>query len=147
LPTLKGGKKVAEKTAHEEENAKLRARIDELEGQLKAKGKGTSPAKSVSDSWSEASRSKTDSLNRMVRGVTIASIESVRLVADTVSSFADGVASRNDARGHKTTRDLVTNLPADIAGSFADAVSSSVEIPAKAAEKYASSYREGEKSA
>jgi hypothetical protein len=147
LPTLKGGKKVAEKTPHEEENAKLRARIDELEGQLKAKGKGTSPAKSVSDSWSEASRSKTDSLNRMVRGVTIASIESVRLVADTVSSFADGVASRNDARGHKTTRDLVTNLPADIAGSFADAVSSSVEIPAKAAEKYASSYREGEKSA
>jgi hypothetical protein len=147
LPTLKGGKKVAEKTPHEEENAKLRARIEELEGQLKAKGKGTSPAKSVSDSWSEASRSKTDSLNRMVRGVTIASIESVRLVADTVSSFADGVASRNDARGHKTTRDLVTNLPADIAGSFADAVSSAVEIPAKSAEKYASSYREGEKSA
>ena len=134
------------KTPHDEENAKLRARIEELEGQLKSKNKETSPTKSASDSWSEASRSKRDSLNRMVRGVTMASIESVRLLAETVSSFADGVVSRNDARGHKTTRDLVTNLPADIAGSFADALSDFVEIPAKSADKYASAYREGEKS-
>ena len=133
------------KTPHEEENDKLRARIEELEGQLKSKQKGTSPTKRASDSWSDASRSKRDSMHRMVRGMTMASIESVRLVADTVSSFADGVANRNEARDHKTTRDLVTNLPADIAGSFADAVSDLVEVPAKSAEKYASSYREGEK--
>lgn len=136
------------KTPHEEENDRLRARIDELERQLKSKHKETSTsttARRVSDSWSDASRSKRDSVNRMVRGMTMASIESVRLVADTVSSFADSVASRNEARDHKTTRDLVTNLPADIAGSFADAVSDLVEVPAKSAEKYASSYREGEK--
>jgi cell division septum initiation protein DivIVA len=140
---------VAEKTVHEEENAKLRARIDELEAQLKSKRKSTtSTTKTASDAWSDATRSKRDSANRMVRGLTMASIESVRLVADAVSSFADGVASRNDSRDkdHKTTRDLVSNLPADIAGSFADAVTDFVEIPAKTAEKYSSAYHEGEKS-
>jgi len=141
---------VSEKTLHEEENAKLRARVEELEGQLKAKNKGTSTtaataAKSASDSWSDASRTKRDSANRMVRGLTMASIESVRLVADTVSSFADGVSSRNASREGKTTRDLVTNLPADIAGSFADAITNFVEIPTKTADKYSASYHEGEK--
>ena len=135
---------------HETENAKLRARIEELEGQLKAKEKSSSkddsPTKRASDSWSDASRTKRDSAHRMVRGLTLASIESFRLFADTVSSFADGVVSRNNAREHKTTRDLITNLPADIIGSFADSVSDFVEIPAKTAEKYTSAYREGEKS-
>lgn len=133
------------KSGHDDEISKLRARVEELEGQLKSKGKDSS-SKSASESWSDASRSKRDSANRVVRGLTMASIESVRLFADTVSSFADGVVSRNDAREHKTTRDLVTNLPGDIVGSFADSVTRFVEIPAKTAEKYASSYREGEKS-
>ncbi|HTP35525.1 MAG TPA: hypothetical protein VMJ75_25280 [Candidatus Acidoferrales bacterium] len=141
------------KSPHDEEIAKLRAHIEDLEGQLKAARKrdtsasksASDTAKSVSDSWSDATRSKRDSVNRMVRGMTMASLEGVRLFADTVSSFADGVASRNEAREHKTTRDLVTNLPADIAGSFADAVSNLVDIPSKTADKYASSYREGDK--
>jgi len=137
---------VSEKTLHEEENAKLRTRIEELEAQLKSRHRGTSATKSASDSASDASRSKRDAANRMVRGLTMASIERVRLVADTVASFADGVASRNDVRDRKTTRDLVSNLPADIVGSFADAVSNMVEIPAKTADKYSSTYREGEKS-
>lgn len=134
------------KSPHDDEISKLRARIEELEGQLKTKRSRTSTTKTTSDAWSDAARTKRDSVNRMVRGMTLASIEGVRLFADTVSSFADGVTSRNDAREHKTTRDLITNLPGDIAGSFADAVSDFVEIPAKSAEKYSSSYREGEKS-
>lgn len=134
------------KAPHDEEINRLRARVEELEGQLKSKEKGTSTTrKNASDSWSDASRTKRDAANRVLRGMTMASLEGVRLFADTVASFADGVASRNEARGHKTTRDLVTNLPGDIAASFAESVNSFVEIPTKTAEKYSSSYHEGEK--
>jgi cell division septum initiation protein DivIVA len=137
---------MAEKTPHDEEVAKLRARIDELEAQLKSRHKSSSStARNASDSISDATRTKRDSANRMVRGMTMASIEGVRLFADTISSFADGVASRNDARDHKTASDLVSNLPSDIANSFADAVAGFTEIPSKTADKYSSSYHEGEK--
>ena len=139
-----------EKPLSEEEAAQLRARVRELEAQLAKKddkdGKEGTSDRRASDSWADATRSKRDGASRMARAMTLASIEGLRLFADSLSAFADGVVSRNDAREHKSARDLATRLPGDVMGGFADAVDRFVEIPAKTAEKYSSAYREGEKS-
>ena len=142
----------------------LRVRVRELEAQLNRQTASTgstgttastdadddrssSTTRRMADSWNDASRSKHDAANRMIRGATLASAEMVRAFADPVSSFADALISRNEGRkdGDRTARDLVTRLPEDIATSFADAVDRFVEIPAKAADRYSSTYRSGEK--
>jgi hypothetical protein len=138
-----------------DEITRLRARVRELEAQLNKAADTKSDdedspqtsTRRVADSMSNVSRSKRDATNRMVRGATLASAELVRAFADTVSSFADTLISRNDSGkdGSRTTRDLVTRLPEDIATSFADAIDRFVEVPAKAADRYASAYRSGEK--
>ena len=138
-----------------DEITRLRARVRDLEAQLNKsvdsksgdEDSTTTRTRRVADSMSDISRSKRDASNRMVRGVTLASAEFVRAFADSVSSFADTLISRNEGSkdGSRTARDLVTRLPEDIATSFADAIDRFVEVPAKAADRYASAYRSGEK--
>jgi len=135
---------VSQRTPQEEEADKLRARIRELEAELKSKDKIASGS-GACDSWSDAERSTRESANRTARGLALASIESVRSLGDAVSSFADGVISPNDARENQSARDLVAHLPGDVARSFADTVTNLAEIPASTAGRYSSAYREGEK--
>lgn len=135
---------MSQRTPQEEEADKLRARIRELEAELKSKDKIVSGS-GACDSLSDAERSTRDSANRTARGLALASIESVRSLGDAVSSFADGVISPNDARENQSARDLVANLPGDVARSLADTMTKLAEIPARTAGRYSSAYREGEK--
>src|SRR5258708_1476004 len=104
-------------TQPDDEISKLRARVAELEAEIRKKGDKTprhDGTSRVADSFSNASRSKIDTVTRMVRGLTIASFESARLMADSVSAFAEGVVSRSSATDSKSVRDLATRLPSDI---------------------------------
>jgi hypothetical protein len=151
--------KASSAAADHAEVGRLRRRVAQLEAEAKLnekdQGRGqTSDAtrvsdstRRVSDSFSDVRRSKRDAADRMLRGVTLASVEAVRLFADTVSSFTDNVITRNEGRsgGGRSVRDMKTRLPEDIATSLADSVDQFVDIPRKAADRYSKVYREGEK--
>jgi hypothetical protein len=143
---------MAEKTTHtpEEEIHRLKARVAELEADATRKDAKTDrgeEARRVTDSFSDAARQKADAANRAFRGIALASFEGMRLFADSISAFAGGVVNRSNTSEKKSVRDLATQLPGDVVSSFADAVDKMVDIPAKTAERYADSYRQGEQSA
>jgi hypothetical protein len=131
---------------HDEEVNRLRARIEELESEVQRKRPSSEERRNgrgrTLDSLNDATFRKTETFTRMARGLTVASLEGVRLFADAVSSFADGVATRNTSRDDSPRR-LARRLPADMADGFADAIDRIVEIPARAAERYAEVHRQG----
>jgi len=110
-----------------------------------------------------------DELNKIVRSVTLASIEQLRLAANVVDTFANEVFNRNQPkpkgrarprsderevessepeRGRPRRRSSVTeltgNLSRDISAGFARALDQSFEIPRKIVDKLSQSYRESE---
>lgn len=134
-----------------DELAKLRARVKELEAALDAKTDDKTEEKTssrrIGDAFADIRDAELDAANRVFRGMTMASAEFIRAVADTVSSVAGNVSKRNDSRkgkGHSVWN-LVTRLPEDIATSIADAVDDFAEIPSGVADRYSKAYRDGEK--
>ncbi|OAN67116.1 hypothetical protein [Sphingomonas sp. TDK1] len=138
----------------EDEITKLRAQVRHLEAELERTRKQEDGdeeddrGRRFFDSISDTRHTKADTATRMVRGMTLAGVEAVRVFADSVSSFGDDVLRRSEARGgrHRTVRQLVNRLPDDIVTSLADAADRFSEIPSKAADRYSKSYKEGEKS-
>jgi len=136
----------------DDELSRLRARVSELEAELQKRTTETRKSareesrREAADAFSDASRQKIDTVNRIVRGFTLASFEGVRLFADSLATFADTVSSRNTAKEHASVRDLTTRLPGDVAAGFADAVEHFADAPARMAERYAQAHKEGEKS-
>jgi cell division septum initiation protein DivIVA len=139
---------MAEST-HEDEVSRLKARIEELEAELKEKRGSRSERKRdrsrAADTWADVQTNKGEVVTRLARGLTLGSLEGVRLFADVVSSFADGVGGRNSRRddGSTTPQRLASRLPTDMIEEFSDAFDRFVDIPARAAERYAEAYREG----
>jgi|SRR5580698_1842352 hypothetical protein len=155
---------MAEKTAHDE-TAALRAKIKQLEAALdrereaaRSSSKHASAGRTghtsetrydvgessrrVTDSATSVGRRARDGASRMVRGSTLAAFEGVRAFSDSITSFADAVISRNEG-SDRNVRDLITDLPGDIASGFADAFDNFIDVPSRAADRYARSYREG----
>ena len=97
----------------------------------------------IADSTSHISRRARDAKSRMVRGVTLGAFEGLRAWSDAFSSFADGVLRRNEGRD-RSVRDLLTDLPGDVASGFSDAVDDFIDVPVRVADRYSRSYREGE---
>jgi len=148
---------MAEKTSstpHEDEIGRLKARINDLESELH-RSKSSSDSKPGSrreetrrtvDSMRDVSQSKVDAVSRTVRGISLASIEGLRLFADSLSAFGDTVISRNTGNGNTSTRELGRRLPGDIAEGVAEFCDRIVDIPAQAAERYSKAHREGQRS-
>jgi hypothetical protein len=155
---------MAEKTAHDE-TAALRAKIKQLEAALDREREASKSSsrhdsagrrghrretrydaaessRRVADSATSVSRRARDGASRMVRGTTLAAFEGVRAFSDSITSFADAVISRNEG-SDRNVRDLIADLPGDIASGFADAFDNFVDIPSRAADRYAQSYRDG----
>ena len=139
---------MAEST-HEDEVSRLKARIEGLEAELQEKRGSRSEKKRdrsrAADTWADAQSNKSEVVTRLARGLTLGSLEGVRLFADVVASFADGIGSRNSKRddGSASPQRLASRLPTDIIEEFTDAFDRFVDIPAKTAERYAEAYREG----
>jgi len=134
---------------NEDEVSRLKARIEGLEAELQEKRGSRSERKRdrsrAADTWSDVQSNKGEVVTRLARGVTLGSLEGIRLFADVVSSFADGVGSRNSKRddGSTTPQRLASRLPTDFIEEISDAFDRFVDIPARAAERYADAYREG----
>jgi hypothetical protein len=156
---------MAEKTVHDETVSALRARIKRLEAALDREREASRSAsksepagrtshsrnsrsdvgestRRVTDSATSVTRRARDGASRMVRGSTLAAFEGVRAFSDSITSFADAVISRNEG-SDRNVRDLITDLPGDIAAGFADAFDNFVDVPSRAADRYSRAYREG----
>jgi len=139
---------MAERT-NEDEVSRLKARIEGLEAELQEKRGSRSERKRdrsrAADTWSDVQSNKGEVVTRLARGLTLGSLEGIRLFADVVSSFADGVGGRNSKRddGSTTPQRLASRLPTDFIEEFSDAFDRFVDIPARTAERYADAYREG----
>jgi hypothetical protein len=99
----------------------------------------------VANDMSATTWRKSEIATRAFRGATLASLDAIRLFADSLSWLADGALRRNRADDRNTSVDeLSRRLPSDLTASFADAVDDWVDIPARAASRFADSYFEGE---
>jgi len=156
---------MAEKTAPEETVASLRARVKHLEAALDRErevnrstrthdsGNRTTRSRDfhsdigegsrrVADSATSVNRRARDGASRLVRGSKLAAFEGLRAFSDSITSFADSVISRNEG-SDRNVRDLLTDLPGDIAAGFADAFDDFIDIPSRSADRFGRSYREG----
>jgi hypothetical protein len=163
---------MAEKTAHDETTVALRARIKQLEAALdrereanRSANKRESGSRShqfrnvrsdveegsrrveegsrrVADSATSVTRRARDGASRTARASKLAAFEGLRAFSDSVTSFADAVISRSEG-SDRNVRDLITDLPGDIAAGFADAFDNFVDVPSRAADRFSRSYREG----
>jgi hypothetical protein len=134
----------------------LEARIRALEAQLASKERDLERAEresAASDSRRERRRAEIrdnteatretanrtyDEASRLFRAFTMAHIEGLRAVTDTVGTFADEVAKRRDDRDED--RDAFAALPADLYAGYIKAVEESLKIPGRTNEKFHESY-------
>jgi hypothetical protein len=146
--------KMAEQTETvDDEVTKLRARVKRLEAERDRLKKTDGDddverrGRHVADSLNDARRSKGDTAVRVARGMTLASFEFVRLFADSISAFSEEVIDRNESRsrgGRRSVTSLATRLPEDVADGFASALDRFSDIPARAADRYSKTYRQGD---
>lgn len=156
---------MAEKASHDETTASLRARVKHLEAALDREREANRSAhkrepgtratytrdsrsdlgegsRRVADSATSVSRRARDGGSRLIRGSTLAAFEGLRAFSDSITSFADSVISRNEG-SDRNVRDLVTDLPGDIAAGFSDAFDNFIDLPSRAADRFGRSYNEG----
>jgi hypothetical protein len=128
----------------EDENARLTARVQELEKELDAETKKRKRSSKASGSGSARSISNraADEGSGLIRGVALAVVESVRSCGSVLSSFADTVSQRNRPEEKDSTADLTRDLPKDIYQGFVNAVEQSLEIPGRVVDRLQEGYRE-----
>ena len=125
----------------EEEVARLRARVRELESELASaerKPKGASSkgrTREISDKFG-------DEAARLIRGVALAGIEQVRTTASVLTSFADTVSQRNQLKEDKSHSDLAKDLPNDLYSGILNAIEHSLEMPGKVVNRLHETYTE-----
>ena len=130
-----------------DETVRLRTRIEELEAELSRRIKEQQAA-----SREELAASTRDTINRaldenrkLLRGLTLAYLEQLRLVGDLVGSFADEVFERNQSSGREDSIvDLAGNLPGDLYAAFVNSINRSLDIPGKTIDKFCESFKETE---
>jgi hypothetical protein len=162
----------AKTTPPDDELAKLRKRVQELESEvaskdreLRERGRGpryTPPpppregeaehrtsarreTRRVASDVSDTASRKSELATRAIRGATLASLDAVRLFADSISGLVDGALDRNRPRDRDdTVNELSRRLPSDFSASLVDAVDELIDIPARAASRFAETYSEAE---
>jgi hypothetical protein len=132
----------------EDEVARLRLRVQELEREVEADQKGRKKGSRASESESarNISNRAADEGSGLVRGVALAGVESVRFAGSILSSFADTVSQRNRPEEKDSNADLTRDLPKDIYSGVLNAVEQSLDMPGKVIDKLQEGYKESKKS-
>lgn len=136
---------MSEKTDREkilqDEVEQLKAELEKLRGEL---GKSRARREEVGDTVNRAVDRGGDEISKLVRGVTLAYLEEIKLVADVVGSFADEVTNRNRPKDENVSaRDLAGDLADDVYRSAIKAADRLAEIPEKVVDKFYKGYKEG----
>jgi hypothetical protein len=140
----------------------LRARVDELEAELSRSDSQLSPdwrarqqsrrgtsAGRISDSIASASNRATDEslqalyeIKRVGRGLVLASLDQVGLIADFFSTFVNEVLDRNQPEPDAQPREILTKLPGDVVDGFSTALNQSINGARNPINTFYEKYRE-----
>ena len=126
----------------EEEVARLRARVEELEGDLETERKKRAKRSKTSESTRNISRRTADEGGSLIRAITLAGVELVRSTGSVLESFADSVSQRNRPEEKDSSSDLTRDLPKDVYSGGLNAIEQVLEIPGRVIDKLQEGYRE-----
>jgi len=128
--------------------ARLRARVDELEAELSRKGKRTESRsrdiEDIADTTRESGFRAIDEASKLVRGLALSSLEAIRATTDAVDGFVGEVYDRNRPESGDSVADLVRKLPMDIMVGIMEGVNRAYEVPNRTVDTFYSTYQEGE---
>lgn len=145
----------AEITLLQEREARLRARIEELEAERSSRPstRSQSDRSSTRSQIDEATDRTRDNMTRamdeasnLARGVTLASLEVLRTATDAVSTFVNEVYDRNQPDDDRSINELARQLPGDIVSGFMEGVYRVFDGPSRAVDTLSDTYRRGRSS-
>src|SRR5918912_1439690 len=124
----------------EEEVARLRARVTELEDDLDTEKKKRRRSSKTSESTRNISSRTADEGGSLIRAITLAGVEFVRATGTVLESFADSVSQRNRPEEKDSSSDLTRDLPKDVYSGTLNAVEQVLDIPGRVIDKLQEGY-------
>jgi hypothetical protein len=128
--------------------ARLRARVDELEAELSSKGTRAESRnrdiEEIADTTRESGFRAMDEASRLVRGLTLSSLEAIRATTDAVDGFVGEVYDRNRPESGDSVAELARKLPMDVMVGIMEGINRAYDIPTRTVDTFYSTYREGE---
>lgn len=127
-----------------EENEALRARVSELETELKQSPKNSTKIvdKEAFDRIQDLPSEMLDETSRLIRALALASAQSARITGETLQEFAEDVMGRNAVSSDSSSRDLVMNLPRNILSAGVNAMDRSFKRNDEVVDKFVEAFRE-----
>jgi hypothetical protein len=131
----------------EAETAKLQARIDELEAELKTKRAHESKRHAETDKLRNDTMDNANSeVNRLIHAASLAFVEDLRAVADVVKAVSDEAFKRREdyiAKGESLTDLRMTDIGNDVAGVLNKGIEKSLAANRRVVDKFYEAYHEG----
>lgn len=129
------------------EIARLQARIDELETELKSKHSQESSKHAETDKLRTDTLDKTSSeANRILHALSIAFAEQLRSAADVVKAVSEEAFKRredNIAKDEKATCARIGDLENDVAGVLNKGIEKTIASHRRVVDKFYETYHEG----
>lgn len=129
-----------EQESVESELLKLRLKVQELEAKLDDPER-EHQRRDAGGTLRDISERSTDESGRLLRGLTHAYLEQVRLTANVLSSYVDNVMQRNRGRDEEE-RESVSRLVDDAIRASNDVLDEYFDIPRKVVDKLHDVYHE-----
>ena len=93
----------------------------------------------------DAGDRKVETAMRTIRGLTLASVEAVRMVADSFATAADDLLDSSRPRDNdETLRHLSSRFGESLGDSVSDTAQRLMDIPSRSAEQFSRAYNEGD---
>lgn len=128
--------------------ARLRARVDELEAELSRKDtreeSRNRDIEDIADTTRESGFRAMDEASRLVRGLALSSLEAIRATTDAVDGFVGEVYDRNRPESGDSVAELARKLPMDFMVGIMEGINRAYDIPNRTVDTFYSTYREGE---
>jgi phage-related minor tail protein len=127
------------------ENARLKARIDELEAELHAQGSGKPAAHPDIDRLTRDMPEKAaDEASRLFHAMANAFVEHLRSVADVINVVADEAFKRKEERSSRESNDgmRLSEVENDIASVLNKGIEKFLATPRRVVDKFYETYQE-----
>lgn len=131
----------------ESETARLQARIEELEAELKTRRSKESRKHSEIEKLRYETMDRTAAeANRMLHAISLAFVEELRSAADVVKAVSDEAFRRRkeySARDEDITDLTLADIENDVAGVLSKGIEKTLAVPGRVVDKFYEVYREG----
>jgi hypothetical protein len=132
----------------ETELRRLQARIRVLEDELEDERRGRRRSQRYDDTragdWADLTDRKVDQLSRFFSGTIRATVEGIRVAADSATYFVEDVLERNIPERDESPTGMKRRMPTDLTRDAMRSFDRALEIPSRAAETFSRTFYEGE---